>query len=77
MLRLFEIFFCARKSQISIIGDQNARHGDRMSEAWRGREKRGDGFAGLKEHSAYHEAPQLILRGSWRPCIPSLMGHPV
>ena len=28
-------------------------HGDRMAEAWRSSERRGDGFAGLVGHSAH------------------------
>ena len=48
-------------------------NGDRMVKAWRGREMRGDGFAGLGGHSAYQESPELISRGSWMPCTPSLI----
>ena len=65
MLRLFEKSFFSRcKSQIFFIGDQNTGHGDRMSEAWRGSEKPGDGFAGLCWHSAYQEAPEVSFRGA-------------
>ena len=43
-----------------------------MAEAERHSEKRGDVFAGLRVHSAYQEAPEIISRGSRRPLTPSL-----
>ena len=33
------------------VGDQNAGHGDRIAEAWRGRQEAQNGFAGLGGHS--------------------------
>ena len=47
MLRFFEKKdFGGCKSQIFFIGDQNARRGDRMVEAWRHSDRHEDGFAG-------------------------------
>ena len=64
MLRLFEFFFfCKCKSQISFCGDQNAGHGHRKAEAWRGSERRGDSFAGLGGHFAYLKALEVISKG--------------
>jgi len=48
MLKLFD--FCGCKSQISFIGDENARYVDRIAEVWRGSKRRRDGFAGLGLH---------------------------
>ena len=32
----------------------------------------GDGFWGFGGHSAYQEVPEVISRGAWRLCTPSL-----
>ena len=67
MLRFFgknTLGRCIR--QICFIGDQNAGRGERSAEAFRRGERHGDGFAGFGGHSANQEAPEVILRGSWR-----------
>ena len=57
--------------------NQTAVLGDRMVEAWRLSEKRGDGFAGLGDQSLCEEAPEVILKGLWRhwslPLPPSII----
>ena len=57
---------------IIFIVDQNAGLGDGISEAWRRSEKHWDDFKGLGDRSANQEASEVISRGSWRLCIPSL-----
>ena len=57
MVRLFEkknSFGC--KSQISFIGDQHAGHGDKITEVWRGSERREDGFVGLASPPSSNKA---------------------
>ena len=60
------------KSQIFFIGDQNSECGDKIVEAWRFRERRRDGLAGLGGHSAYQEAPEVIFYGGPAGCTPFL-----
>lgn len=75
MLRLFEKkYFFGRK--IPFVGaDQNAGRGDRMAEAWRRRERQGEGFLGFGAHSSYQEAPEVIQWGSWLLCTPPSYGQ--
>ena len=71
MLRLFKKkFYCKCKIQISLIEDQNVGHGDRMAEAWKGSERRGEGFAGLGGYSVYQKAPGCHLTGFMHPLPP-------
>ena len=44
----------------------------RNVEAWRFRERRRDGLAGLGGHSAYQEAPEVIFYGGPAGCTPFL-----
>ena len=47
-----------------------------MAEAWRRRRGAKTVSAELGGQSAYRKAPEVISRGSWMPCTPSL-GHVV
>ena len=55
--------------------DKNDGWGERMTEAWRRKERHGDRFAGCSGYSERPEAPKVILWGSWRLCTPSLTLH--
>ena len=67
-----KVFGAGCKNQIFFIGDQNARRGGRMVEAWTYSVRRGEGFVGLGGYSAYQEATEILSQGSRQPCIPSL-----
>ena len=45
---------------------------DRIAEAYRRSERRGNDFAGLEGHSVFQEALAIIAQGSWRPYTSSL-----